>query len=63
MNTPPDERAKRFVAILNRKIGIGRLLNVLGHMTAGLAGGYGKGNDTEVDSPGLTDGDLRRSMR
>lgn len=35
----PDENKKRFVAILNKKVEIGRLLNALGHMTAGLAGG------------------------
>jgi len=38
----PDENSKRFIAILNKKIEIGRLLNALGHMTAGLAGGSGK---------------------
>ncbi len=32
----------KFVAILNKKIALGRLLNALGHMTAGLAGGYEK---------------------
>jgi len=31
----------RFMAILNKKIEMGRLLNALGHMTAGLAGGSG----------------------
>jgi hypothetical protein len=34
----PDENSKRFIAILNKKIPMGRLLNALGHMTAGLAG-------------------------
>ncbi len=38
----PDERTKRFIAILNRKIEPGKLMNALGHMTAGLAGGYEK---------------------
>ena len=38
----PDERSMRFVAILNKKIEIGKLLNALGHMTAGLAGGSGE---------------------
>ena len=38
----PDENTKRFVAILNKKIETGRLMNALGHMTAGLAGGFGK---------------------
>lgn len=37
----PDENSKRFIAILNKKIEIGRLMNALGHMTAGLLGGYG----------------------
>ena len=32
----PDENSKRFVAVLNRKIESGPLLNCLGHMTAGL---------------------------
>lgn len=42
MDTLPDENSKRFIAILNKKIEIGKLMNALGHMTAGLAGGYGK---------------------
>ena len=32
----PDENSKRFVAVLNEKVELGRLLNALGHMTAGL---------------------------
>jgi hypothetical protein len=36
-----DENGKKFIAILNKKIDTGRLMNALGHMTAGLAGGYG----------------------
>lgn len=38
-NILPDENSKRFVAILNNKIETGRLMNALGHMTAGLASG------------------------
>jgi hypothetical protein len=34
----PDENAFRFVAVLNKKVDIGKLMNALGHMTAGLAG-------------------------
>lgn len=41
----PDENTKRFVAILNKKIETGRLMNALGHMTAGLAGGYNKSEE------------------
>lgn len=40
MCTLPDERSKRFIAVLNRKIEPGKLMNALGHMTAGLVGGY-----------------------
>ena len=32
-----DENSKRFIAVLNKKIESGRLMNALGHMTAGLA--------------------------
>jgi hypothetical protein len=41
----PDENSKRFIAILNKKVELGRLMNALGHMTAGLAGGSGQAND------------------
>lgn len=37
MNQLPDENTLRFIAILNKKIEIGKLMNALGHMTAGLA--------------------------
>jgi hypothetical protein len=36
----PDENSKRFIAILNKKVPLGKLFNALGHMTAGLAGGF-----------------------
>lgn len=45
LNTLPDENSKRFTAILNKKIEIGKLLNALGHMTAGLAGGNNLGKE------------------
>jgi len=38
----PDENSKRFIAVLNKKIEIGRLMNALGHITAGLSGGSSK---------------------
>lgn len=41
----PDENDKRFVAVLNKKIEIGRLMNALGHMTAGLAGSVGDASE------------------
>jgi len=38
-NQLPNENSKRFIAILNKKIETGRLMNALGHMTVGVAGG------------------------
>lgn len=34
----PDENSKRFVVVLNSKIETGKLMNALGHITAGLVG-------------------------
>lgn len=45
MTALPDEHSKRFIAVLNKKIETGKLLNALGHMTAGLAGGYGRAEE------------------
>ncbi len=36
----PDENSKRFIAVLNKKIETGKLMNALGHMTVGLVSGY-----------------------
>lgn len=41
----PDENKHRFIAILNKKVETGKLMNALGHMTAGLAGKSGKADD------------------
>lgn len=32
----PDENSKRFIVVLNSKIELGRLLNAIGHMSAGI---------------------------
>ncbi|MDD5623564.1 MAG: DUF2000 domain-containing protein [Candidatus Peribacteraceae bacterium] len=40
-----DEKTKRFVTVLNKKIEPGRLMNALGHMAAGLGGGSGKAEE------------------
>ena len=45
MDNLPDENNFRFVAVLNKKIESGKLMNALGHMTAGLAGGFGKSQE------------------
>lgn len=42
MDNLPDENTKRFIAVLNKKIETGKLMNALGHMSAGLVGGYSK---------------------
>ncbi len=40
-----DEKTKRFIAVLNKKIEPGRLFNALGHMAVGLGGGSGKAEE------------------
>ncbi|PTO75891.1 DUF2000 domain-containing protein [Vibrio splendidus] len=37
MSTLPDESQKRFIAILSKKMDLGRTLNVLGHLSVGLS--------------------------
>ena len=41
----PDENSIKFVAVLNKKIETGKLMNALGHMSAGLSGGFGKSHE------------------
>lgn len=41
----PNETKWRFVAVLNKNIEVGRLMNALGHITAGLVGGYPDSSD------------------
>lgn len=45
MKTLPDEDSKRFIAVLNKKVEPGPLMNALGHITAGLAGGSDKADE------------------
>ncbi len=45
MSNLPDEKTFRFVAVLNKKIEVGKLMNALGHMTAGLAGKSGNADE------------------
>jgi len=44
----PDENSYRFIAVLNKKIPLGKLMNALGHMTAGLAGRYNKAGEMHL---------------
>lgn len=39
------EQPYRFIAVLNKKIELGRLMNALGHMSAGLPAGYPNSED------------------
>ena len=41
----PDEREMRFVAVLRDNIEPGKIMNALGHMAAGLAGGFEKAKE------------------
>lgn len=36
----PDELENKFVAVLNKKVAVGSLMNALAHMAAGLVGSY-----------------------
>ena len=36
MSNLPDESQKRFIAVLSKKMELGRSLNVLGHLSVGL---------------------------
>lgn len=38
LNSLKDENEYRFIAVLNKKVELGKLFNALGHMTAGLSG-------------------------
>lgn len=45
-----DELQNKFVAVLNKKIPVGGLMNTLGHMAAGLAGSYPNLPEMRFDS-------------
>lgn len=45
-----DELQNKFVAVLNKKISVGGLMNTLGHMAAGLAGSYPNLPEMRFDS-------------
>src|SRR3989338_7832362 len=46
----PEELENKFVAVLNKKIPIGSLMNALGHMAAGLVGSYPNLPEMRFDS-------------
>ena len=45
-----DELKNKFVAVLNKKIPAGSLMNALGHMAAGLSASYGNIPEMRFDS-------------
>ncbi|UTM59521.1 DUF2000 domain-containing protein [Photobacterium sp. CCB-ST2H9] len=45
----PDENQKRFVVVLNKKLELGRTLNVLGHISVGLSAQLEQGMAHYVD--------------
>jgi len=49
MKQLPDETSKRFVAVLNKKMDIGRTVNVLGHLSVGLSDLLSEGDAVYVD--------------
>lgn len=48
----------KFVAVLNKKIPTGNLMNALGHMTAGLAASYEKQDEMRFDEYTDKDGNI-----
>ena len=45
-----DELENKFVAVLNKKVPVGSLMNALGHMAAGLVGNYPNIPEMRFDS-------------
>lgn len=45
-----DELENKFVAVLNKKVPVGSLMNALGHMAAGLVGSYPNIPEMRFDS-------------
>lgn len=45
----PDDLTHKFVAVLNKKIPVGNLMNALGHMAAGLGGSYPNKEEMRFD--------------
>ena len=61
MKDLPDETEKRFIAILNKKMDSGRTLNVLGHISVGLADLLPAGEAQYVDYLDM-DGELHPNL-
>lgn len=57
-----DELTNKFVAVLNKKIPVGSLMNALGHMAAGLVGSYQDVAAMRFDSYVDRDGNDHKSI-
>lgn len=57
-----DELTHKFVAVLNKKVPIGNLMNALGHMAAGLAGSYPNLPEMKFDTYIDKDGGQHKSI-
>ena len=55
INTDSNEDEKRFIAILNKKMDSGRAMNVLGHISVGLADLLAAGEAKYVDYMDMDD--------
>ncbi|MFZ3408533.1 DUF2000 domain-containing protein [Vibrio chagasii] len=49
MSTLPDENQKRFIAVLSKKMDLGRTLNALGHLSVGLSNQLNEDQTCYVD--------------
>ena len=57
-----EELTHKFVAVLNKKVPTGNLMNALGHMTAGLAGSYPNLPEMRFDTYFDKDGGQHKSI-
>lgn len=57
-----EDLTNKFVAVLNKKIPTGNLMNALAHMAAGLAGGYSNIPEMRFDSYFDKDGGEHKSI-
>ncbi|NOJ16746.1 DUF2000 domain-containing protein [Vibrio jasicida] len=61
MNQLPDENQKRFVAVISKKVEVGRAVNVLGHLSVSLANQLSDDDEVYTDYHDL-DGNLHPNI-
>ncbi|EOA9033868.1 TPA: DUF2000 domain-containing protein [Vibrio harveyi] len=61
MNQLPDENQKRFVAVISKKVEVGRAVNVLGHLSVSLANQLSDGDAVYIDYQDL-DGNVHPNI-